>query len=81
MKTEKLTNERQNNSATVWQKQKTVNREKIEQQLYSLKFISWSLLNIETFFEAWKIGKKVFTTSKTPCLKQEGTTQFENTNV
>ena len=40
MKTEKLTNERQNNSATVWQKQMTVNREKIEQQLYSLKFIS-----------------------------------------
>lgn len=40
MKTEKLTNERQNNSATVWQKQKTVNREKIEVQLYSLKFIS-----------------------------------------
>ena len=39
MKTEKLTNERQNNSANVWQKQKTVNREKIE-QLYSLKFIS-----------------------------------------
>lgn len=40
MKTEKLINERQNNSATVWQKQKTVNREKIEVQLYSLKFIS-----------------------------------------
>lgn len=40
MKTEKLTNERQNNSANVWQKQKTVNREKIEQQLHSLKFIS-----------------------------------------
>ena len=60
MKTEKLTNERQNNSANVWQKQKTVNREKIEQQLYSLKFISWPLLNIDIFWSTENRKESVY---------------------